>query len=147
MSANPYTNDVSTVIEMFTDATPNESTKYNRLITQELPSGNIALVGYGEKILAEYDETEERVTLYLGHKAGGHTTITRWLNEIQEVASARRTVTFSDKARWFEPAGGPNTKAGQYIREYIDFTSSLSDVEENALEDVIKSLEWLDDLL
>ena len=143
MNGNIYTNNVRNVIEMFTDATAGESTLHNRLVTVELESGNTALVGYGEKILAEYDEAEGRVTVYLGHKAGGHTTVTRWLNTVTEEATARREVTFSDNAPWFRP---PNADAAQYIGQYINFENK-SPVEQAAEESVIDSLRFLDKFL
>lgn len=139
--ANPYTNNVRTVIEMFTDATSGESTRKNRLITTELENGNVALVGYGEKILAEYDEIEGRVTVYRGHEAGGHTTISRWLNWVTKEAMSRRDVTLSSDAPWFAP---PNAEAAQYIGQYIDFEDK-SPVEQAALETVNDSLKFLDD--
>lgn len=143
MKANPYTSNVSTVIEMFTDAAAGESTQANRLVTVELDNGNVGLVAYGEKILAEYDEAEGRVTAYLGHKTGGGKTITRWLNAVTDEAAARRSITFSDDAPWFAP---PNADAAQYIGAYVNFNDK-SAVEQAATETVIDSLRHLDKFL
>lgn len=143
MSANPYTSNVSEVIEMFTDATVGESTMNNRLVTVEMDNGNVGLVAYGEKILAEYDEAEGRVTAYLGHRTGGGKTVSKWLNQVTEEAAARRSITYSDDAPWFAP---PNAEAAQYIGAYVNFENK-SPVEEQAARTVIESLRFLDDLL
>ncbi len=144
MYANAYTNDVESVIEMFADGTTGESTLHNRLITVENDAGNAALVGYGEKVLAEYDEVEGRVTVFLGHKAGGGDTVSRWLNTITEEATARRNVTFSDNAPWFRP---PNADAAGYIDNYFSFGGGESSVERAARDEVIDSLKWLNRFL
>jgi hypothetical protein len=97
MNANT-TSRVDTIVEMFADNTAGESYADNRLITEETESGNVALVGYGWMKLAEYDETEERVTVFFGHKAIGSKTVSRWLNNVLEQTSERRAVTVSDES-------------------------------------------------
>lgn len=143
MNYDVHNHDVESLIEMFTDGTAGESTIHNRLITVELESGNTGLVAYGEKIIAEYDETEDRVTTYLGHKVGSGKTVSKWLNKVTDEAS-RRKLTFSDDAPWFAP---PNADAAQYIGAYKSLRTEDSAVERDATETVIDSLKWLDKFL
>lgn len=144
MNANAYTNDVNSLIEMFLDASAGESANQNRLITTTLDSGETALVGYGEKILATYDETENLVTVNLGHKSGGGHTVSRWLNSVAEKAASRRDVRFSDNAPWFAP---PNAESAQYIDSYKSFRGTDSAVERKASAEVVESLRWLNQYL
>jgi hypothetical protein len=144
MTANPYTNSVDTVIEMFADGTVGESTEHNRLITVEHESGDVALVGYGEKILARYDEQEGRVEVYTGHEDGAGPTVAKWLDKITTIAGSRRDVDIKTGSPWFRP---PNDEAAHYINNYFDFRGNISNVEQEALENVIDSLKFLDKFL
>lgn len=139
MTENPTTTrKVSTIIEMFADATTGESYAENRLMTRETESGNVALIGYGWQTLAEYDETEDQVTVFFGHK-GVSKTATRWLNKILSIAAERRNVQISHES----PVVRDPPKASNYIGEYVRDFKNMSPVEETAVAIVERSLRFL----
>lgn len=134
---------VDSIIEMFMDSATGEATPDNRLVTLENAAGNTILVGYGEKVLAEYNESEQQVDVYFGHVDGADKTVKKWLNKVVSEADKRRSVTISDDSPWFRP---PNAAAAQYIGSYISFRNK-SAVERRAEKEVIESLKWLDKFL
>lgn len=139
MNANT-TSRVDTIVEMFADNTAGESYNDKRLITEETDSGNVALVGYGWMKLAEYDETENHVTVFFGHKAIKSKTVTRWLNRVLEKTSDRRSVTISHES----PTVRAPNEGVKFIGGYIgDFNESISTVEKKAVNTVIESLRFL----
>lgn len=130
------------MIEMFTDATAGESYAENRLITEETDAGTVRLTAYGWITLAEYDETEEHVTVYFGHKEVGSRTISRWLNSVLEQAADRRRVTISHES----PVVRKPNDGVRFINHYINF-NDMSPVEESARRAVIESLAHLSDVV
>jgi len=130
------------MMEMFADATVGESYHENRLITEETDAGTVALTAYGWMKLAEYDETENHVTVYFGHKSVGSRTISRWLNSVLDIASERRSVTVSDES----PTVRTPNEGVKYIGEYINFKNK-SPVEAAAEETVIDSLSFLSNVV
>lgn len=137
------TRNTSTIIEMFADATPGESYADNRLITEKAESGNVALVAYGWMKLAEYDETEEQITVYMGHKSIESQTVSRWLNKILEQTSERRPVNISDRS----PTVRTPNEAVEYVGSYINFEGDKSAVEREAEREVVESLRFLNRFL
>lgn len=141
MSAyNPST--VDTIVEMFADNTAGESYGQNRLITEELSNGNVALVGYGWMKLAEYDETENMVTVFFGHKSVNSRTVSRWLNTVLEQCAERREVTVSDAS----PVVRQPNDCTDYIGHYVNF-ENRSPVEEDIVDEVVDSLRFLNRFL
>lgn len=139
MTENPTTTrNVSTIIEMFADATTDESYADNRLMTRETESGNVALIGYGWQKLAEYDESEGQVTVFFGHK-GVSKTVTRWLNKVLNSTVDRRTVQISHES----PVVREPPEASNYIGHYVGDFKNMSPVEKVAKRIVEKSLRFL----
>jgi len=130
------------IFEMFVDSTAGESYHENRIITEETDSGTVALTAYGWVQLAEYDESENHVTVYFGHKSIGSSTISRWLNRVLEVASERREVTISDES----PTVRTPNEGVEFIGNYIKHKNKSS-VEAQAEETVIESLSYLSNVV
>lgn len=135
------TKNPTTMMEMFIDGTVGESYAENRMLTTENERGNVSLLGFGWQKMAEYDESENHVTIYLGHK-GVSQTMTRWLNNLVEIANQRRTVTLSYES----PVRQSPPECVEFIDHYIDM-SDMSPVERDAHNKVIESLKFLDKFL
>ena len=128
------------VMTMFADNTAGESTLYNRLTTRRLGNGNVGLVGYGWLLLAEYNESDETVTVYQGHKNLGSATVTRWVNEVRETAGkrGRQVMILPDAATVDSPNDG-----AQYVEQgYVNFEGKSAQ-EERIVQGVIDSLRHL----
>lgn len=133
------THRVQSIIEMFADNTSGETYHRGRLVTREMASGNVALIGYGWMKLAEYDESENHVTVFFGHKSTESKTVSRWLNRILEQTSDRRNVSISDES----PVVGKPNDGVRYIGEYVGDFTNLSPVDRGAIEFVENSLDFL----
>lgn len=132
------------MFEMFADATVGESYHENRLITEETDAGTVSLTAYGWMKLAEYDETEGHVTVFFGHKNIESRTISRWLNSLLEVARSRgRSVTISDES----PTVRKPNDAVEYIGGYVGNFSDMSPVEQEAHDNVLRSLSYLNTIV
>lgn len=134
---NPST--VDTIVEMFADNTPGESYGQNRLVTRETGNGNVALIGYGWMKLAEYDESEETVTVFFGHKSIKSQTVSRWLNTVMEQTAERRNVRVSDAS----PTVDTPNEGVRFIGSYIGDFERMSAVEHAAVKTVVESLRFL----
>jgi hypothetical protein len=131
-----YAPTTTEIVEMFTDRTPNEATKYNRLMTQEEDNGNTALIAYGWQKIAVYDESRELVTVFTGHASDSSPTVNNYLNMVVDIAEERgREVVASGET----PTDGQPPGIVGYIREYISFTDK-SAVERNAQKEVEEAL-------
>jgi len=142
MTAPTTTTRWNSIVEMFADATVGESYNQGRLITEETPSGNVALIAYGWAKLAEYDETEETVTLFYGHKNAESHTLKCWLTRLAEKVSDRRDVEISPES---PTVRAPNDGV-EYIGSYIG-SGDDSPVEEKARRSVAESLSHLRSVL
>jgi hypothetical protein len=61
---NPTTTmNRANLIEMFLDGTAGEVYAQGRLVTQDEGEGVVSLIAYGWNKIAEYDETEQSVTI------------------------------------------------------------------------------------
>jgi hypothetical protein len=132
-----YYTSRQTMLEMFTDATPGETYQHNRLITQESDNGTVELIGYGWLKIAEYDESNNHVTVFTGHRSLESKTVGEWLNEVVRVAENRgRTVSLQDDS----PKDGQPNDGTKFINNYISFKASKSAVEKDAQNEVVDSL-------
>lgn len=124
------------LMEMFLDKTAGETYRKNRLATRESDSG-VELIGYGWLKLAEYNETLEAVTVFTGHQSIRSSTVSRWLNEIVNVADRReRAVILSGES----PTVAPPNEGTKYIGNYISMDSNHSPVERDVKQEVEESI-------
>lgn len=133
------TDHKTALLEMFTDRTAGESYAQGRLQTRESDSGTIELIAYGWLKIAEYNERRESVTVFTGHKANDSSILTRYINDVIDVANERRNVILSGESPY---VGQPNDGT-QFIGEYVDFSTKLSSVERKAVKFVEDSIEIL----
>lgn len=133
------TNRKGALLEMFTDNTAGESYAQGRLQTVETGAGNVALIAYGWLKLAEYNERRDAVTVFTGHKAYGSTAVTRYVNDVKEVANSRRNVILSGES----PYVGSANEGAKFVGEYVDFSNGLSAVEKKAVRLAERSIEIL----
>jgi hypothetical protein len=135
-----YDPTTTEIVEMFTDRTPNESTRYNRLITREEDNGNTALIAYGWQKIAVYDESRELVTVFTGHASDSSPTVNKYLNMVVDIAEERgREVVASGET----PTDGQPPWIVKFIESYVSF-GSRSPVEEEAFSSVIEELQKID---
>jgi hypothetical protein len=124
------------MLDMFVDNTAGETFNRNRLVTVN-DGDNTALIAYGWLKIAEYNESRNAVTVFTGHKSLGSRTVSRWLNQVVQKAEDRgRDVILSGES----PNENPPNDGTKYIGEYVSFTSQHSDVERNAINEVVDSL-------
>lgn len=121
------------LFEMFLDGTPNENTKYNRLQTVRRQNGAVALVAYGASLIAEVNESTERVIIHNGHRPSASPTVRRWLTRIWEesTSDSRYDVVLALSS----PKVGREPETTGYIRNYVG-DAPFSDVERDAVRDV-----------
>ena len=124
------------MVEMFIDGTSGEVYCDGRLETTETDSGNTALVAYGWLKLAEYNERREAVTVFTGHKSLQSRTLSRYLNNVVQVAQERRDVILSGES----PTVAKPNEGSKYIGSYVDMSSTLSSVERKAVNTAVKSI-------
>lgn len=134
------THDRRTILEMFTDGTPNESYSQGRLQTRETENGTIELVAYGWAKLAEYNESRDAVTVFTGHKnASDSTALSRYVNSIRDLAAERRSVILSGET----PKVADPNDGTRFIGNYVNFVPSMSPVERDAVRSVEKSIDLI----
>lgn len=133
-----YFSGLTELFEMFVDRTAGEVYGRGRLSTEETENGNVALIAYGWLKLAEYNEEREAVTVYAGHKALRSSTVSRWLQQVIDVAENRgRDVILSGES---PETDSPNTGV-TFVRDgYINFGPNRSAVEQSAVDTVVESL-------
>lgn len=135
-----YATTKSTLLDMFLDRTPGETTKNNRLLTRENDAGNVELIAYGWLKLAEYNESREAVTVFTGHKALRSRTVSRHLNSVVSQANDRnRDVILSGES----PTVDTPNEGVPFIGNYVSFDGAHSPVESQAVDTVIESLSGL----
>lgn len=123
----------ATLIEMFLDGTANEVYNQGRLATVEQENG-VALVAYGNEVLAFANG--QKIDFFVGHHAQVSPTVTRYIKLIGSLLNdteTREVNVFYDAA----PTLGEGTRASdsaQFIKNYVDWTTSLSKVEKDARE-------------
>lgn len=109
-----------------------------RMFTRRSPDGDgYQLVAYGHNVLAEV--TENSVDFYTAYYGVQSQTVTKWVALFGSVLSNTDgfEVTIHDSAKPNTGIGNLLADAAQYIDSYVgDFTSAMSDVEEQAVSDV-----------
>jgi|APHM01.1.fsa_nt_gi hypothetical protein len=131
-----YQTSLNEMLAMFVDNTAGETFNQNRLITTE-DGDNVALIAYGWLKIAEYNESRDAVTVFTGHQSLQSVTVSRWMNRVTEKAENRgRDVILSGES----PTTNPPNSGADYIGEYVSFTSDRSEVEKQAVQEVVDSL-------
>lgn len=137
------TRSPETLIEMFLDGSAGEVYNQGRLATVEQENG-IALVAYGEHILATIEGYD--IHFYTGHYGKHSQTVTGYVSLVGSLLNdtEERSVTIHGSET---PEMGINrrvTDSAKYINEFvgdlIQAGRSYSDVEENAMAEVNRSL-------
>jgi hypothetical protein len=127
----------SNLLDMFLDRTAGESYSQNRLVTRETESGNVALIAYGWLKIAEYNEERNAVTVFTGHQSLQSTAVSRYLNDVVSRAEDRgRTVITSGES----PQVDKPNDGTKYIGGYVSMDGNRSEVEQNAVQEVVDSL-------
>jgi len=130
------------LIRMFLDGTAGEVYAKGRLATVEREN-DIALVGYGEHILATIDGYD--ITFYTGHYNEQSETVTEYIRLIGSLLNetSERTVTVHGTETPQMGIGSRASDAAQYINNYVGRLGSersLSDVEKDAITEVNNAL-------
>jgi len=135
-----HANTKRNLLDMFLDRTAAESTRENRLVTQEGDNGNTELIAYGWLKVAEYNESSEAVTVFTGHKSLRSRTVSGYLNNVVSRAESRgRDVILSGES----PTVDTPNEGTRYINGYVSFSGDRSDVEADAVSAVRESLSHL----
>lgn len=137
-----YNKRDSIVQEFLTN--PREGIRYNngRMYVRESPEGDgFQLVAYGNEILAEIEGSN--VTFFVGHHGQVSKTVTGYIKHFGSVLS--NTEGLEVDVRREAPTNGYvarhiNSAAAQFISNYVDFTTELSAVENDAVETVEDAL-------
>lgn len=128
------------LIEMFLDATPGESYADGRLSTIETENG-VALVAYGNEILAEISADATEVTLYIGHYRSVSKTVTRYIHFVGKLLSQREMRDVTVLEGHAPTTGyGRASRSAQYISNYVRDYADMSGAEEKAYNDVREAL-------
>lgn len=134
-----YNTTTDSLREMFLDATAGESASGGRLKTEELPNGNVGLVGYNWLLLAEIEPATGTVTVYDGHAGNVSKTTTRHINEITADVKNHETREYTRSTQ--TPILRNPPKSANYIGEYIGaFANPKSPQDMRAMSDVTESL-------
>ncbi len=135
------TNNRDELIQMFVDGTSGEAYGYGRLKTQTNDEGNVELISFHEKKIAELDESEGLLVVYNGHRGQASQTVERYLNRVWGFAQERSTVEETLSEQSPEVRDKAITEVEQFVGRYIDFSSDLSPLEQWAnqrVDEVLK---------
>lgn len=140
MTTFTTTNSPATLIEMFLDNTSGEVYNQGRLSTRETETG-VQLIAYGNEVLAHlYNDRD--IDLYLGHYKQVSPTVSGYIEDLGSLLNDKQSMKVND-LEGVAPTLGEGTRASrsaQYITNYINWTTNLSDVEKDARAEVNRAL-------
>jgi len=153
MTRNTYTqmsdtyttsNNSRDLIRMFLDGTENEVYEKGRLATVKTDENTLALVAYGNEILATNEAGT--ITIFTGHHGTVSQTVTNYIKRLGSILNETETRTVQ-AAVHEAPTMGIGARASssaQYINEYVgDLSRSVAEfsaVERNAQKEVNQAL-------
>jgi hypothetical protein len=133
-----YANTKSQAISSFLRGNDDVTYSQQRLTTQETDSGSVELIAYGWIKLAEYHPSNGTLTLFTGHTAIGSQTVSRYLNDVAEIAKENgKRVILSGES----PVEGQPNDGVKYIGDYVSMDGKRSPVERMAVNHVIESID------